>query len=667
MVQAVCELALPTFTSQIVDVGIQQSGIKDVACKELTEQTYESVKNQLSGESRETFEASYDLTENEHASYVLNDYGKAHIDALNALMAAPIAKSHGIDVNTADDSLVQQQGIVAAKAEYESLGYNLSDMQISYLLKTGGLMLLLTALGTCVAILIGLIASRAGSRISAELRAALFEKVVGFSDAEIQSFSAASLITRGTNDIQQIQNVIIMFLRMVLFSPIMAIGGIIMIAQTNVSMSWIVAVAVVAVAAIVVIMFKAAMPKFKLVQKLIDKVNLVAREMLGGAFVIRAFNREDFEQKRFDDANEDLMRTQLFTNRVMTFMMPSMMLIMNLVSVAIVWVGAGLVGGGSIQTGDIIAFINYAIVIIMSFLIIGMMSIMLPRADVAAMRVNEVLNTESSVKDPASGKCKDKALNEAEAHNGGAKISFNNVDFRYGNSSEYVLKDVSFCAESGQTTAIIGSTGAGKTTLLKLIMRFFDVSSGSITIDGIDIRDVTQKVLREKMGYVPQASFLFNGTIHSNVAYSNEDMDESSIEKAIEIAQAKDFVDSQTEGLDHPITQGGTNVSGGQRQRLSIARAIASDARVLLFDDSFSALDYKTDADLRAALSSEMSDKTVIIVAQRIATVLSADKIIVLDEGRVVGQGTHLELISSCPEYLEIARSQLSEEELACA
>ena len=589
--------------------------------------------------------------------------------ALQAYQAGAVQKQQILDMldkakeqmGDMGDSIVDQQAIAAARAEYEQLGYNLSDMQMRYLVRIGLTMLGLAALGMAVAILVGFIASRTAAKVGATLRAKLFRQVVSFSDAEVQSFSAASLITRGTNDIQLVQMVTVMLLRMVLYAPILAIGGIIMVSRTNLAMSWIIVLAVVVIGVLIVVLMKVAMPKFKIMQKLIDRVNLVSREILTGLPVIRAFDRQPFEEQRFDVASTRLMKTQLFTNRVMTFMMPLMMLIMNGVSVLIVWVGGSYIDNGTIQTGDLIAFITYAMVIIMGFLMIGMISIMLPRADVAAQRVDEVLSKQPTICDPAPGKARDAEL---AGRTGGARIVFDDVSFKYGDSAECVLENLDFACEPGQTTAIIGSTGSGKSTVVKLIERFYDVTCGSITVDGVDVRDVSQEALRAQLGYVPQKAFLFSGTIQSNIAYSDEGMPEERVELAAQVAQAADFIASKAEGLDAEVSQGGTNVSGGQRQRLAIARALATEARAYLFDDSFSALDYKTDAALRQELHTRLGGKTVVIVAQRISTILHADKIVVLDDGRIVGQGTHDELMEGCEEYREIAMSQLSAEEL---
>lgn len=558
-----------------------------------------------------------------------------------------------------DDSLIQQQAIEAVKAEYEALGMDLGAIQLQYLAWLGAQMLGVAALMMAASISVGFVASRTAAKIARNLRERLFEKVVSFSDAEVQSFSAASLITRGTNDIQQIQMVLVMLLRMVLYAPILAIGGIIMVSQTNLAMSWIIVLAIVVIGIVIALLMALALPKFKIMQKLIDRVNLVSREMLTGMSVIRAFDRQEYEEARFDEASTALYKTQLFTNRVMTFMMPTMMLVMNGVSVLIVWVGGSYIDSGVIQTGDMIAFITYSMVIVMSFLMISMIAIMLPRADVAAQRVNEVLDTENSIHDPEESQ-----VEKLDKNAKGLSVEFDNVTFAYNEGSDPVLKDISFVAEPGKTTAIIGSTGSGKSTIMKLIERFYEVTQGAIRVGGVDVRSMKQHELRRELGYVPQKAFLFSGTIESTIAYANEDMDEDRVRKAADIAQATEFITAKEQGFESEISQGGTNVSGGQRQRLSIARALASDARVLLFDDSFSALDYATDARLRHALATEAAGKTVLVVAQRIATVLNADKILVLEDGELVGSGTHKELLSTCPTYREIAQSQLSEEEL---
>lgn len=693
VVQAFTDLALPHYTSDIVDVGIQQSGVEHAATDEMTAKTHDEIAMMLPVDDEQTFRDAY--TETDDGTYKLNDQGKKEQEELDRMVALPLVAIHyssqipdldldqvmqayeagAIDkqkildmldeakqhMGDMGDSIVDQQAIAAAKAEYESLGYNLSDMQMGYLVRIGLLMLGLAALGMVAAVLVGFIASRTAAKVGATLRSKLFRRVVSFSDAEVQSFSAASLITRGTNDIQLVQMVTVMLLRMVLYAPILAIGGIIMVSRTNLAMSWIIILAVAVIFVLIMVLMRVALPKFQIMQTLIDRVNLVSREILTGLPVIRAFDRQPYEEKRFDEASTKLMKTQLFTNRVMTFMMPLMMLIMNGVSVLIVWVGGGYIDNGTIQTGDLIAFITYVMVIIMSFLMIGMISIMLPRADVAAQRVNEVLETKPTICDPAADKARDAELRRSGE---GATIAFNDVSFRYGDSKECVLEHIDFTAEPGKTTALIGSTGSGKSTVIKLIERFYDVTEGSVTIDGVDVRDVTQQALREQLGYVPQKAFLFSGTIESNVAYADEGMPVDRIREAVDIAQASEFVASKEEGLGTRVSQGGSNVSGGQRQRLAIARALATEARAYLFDDSFSALDYKTDAALRQELHTRLGGKTVVIVAQRISTVLHADRIVVLDDGRIVGQGTHEELMETCEEYREIAMSQLSEAEL---
>ena len=690
-VQAFCDLSLPNYTSDIVDVGIQQSGVEHASTDALAERTHDLVAIMESEQDESLFADSY--AQQSDGTYELTDFGREHRAELDDAMSMPLVAVHYADQTGMDldqlktaydagmvqksdvqtmldeaksqmgdmaDSIVSQQAIAAAKAEYEQLGYDLNAMQMNYLLATGGKMLGLAALGMVIAVIVGFIASRTAAKIGASLRSRLFERVLSFSDAEIQNFSAASLITRGTNDVQQVQMVSVMMLRMILYAPILAIGGIIMIARTNLSMGWIIVAAVLAIAVVMLFLMRVAMPKFKIMQKLIDRVNLVSREILTGIPVVRAFGRESHEEERFDEANLRLMKTQLFTNRVMTFMMPLMMLIMNLVSVAIIWFGGHAVDAGTLQTGDLIAFITYSMVIIMGFLMIGMLSIMLPRADVAAQRIDEVLKTESSIADPAPEACHD---DELATRTGGAEIAFNDVSFKYPGSQDCVLEHIDFTAKSGQTTAIIGSTGSGKSTVIKLVERFADVSEGSITIDGIDIRDLSLRALRSQLGYVPQKAFLFSGTVEENVDYAADEPNAERVRAAAEIAQA-DFVDDMDKGFKTEISQGGTNVSGGQRQRLAIARALATDARAFLFDDSFSALDYKTDAALRHALAEQLGGKTQIIVAQRISTVLHADQIVVLDEGRVVGCGTHAELMGACEPYREIALSQLSEEEL---
>lgn len=710
IVQAFADLSLPRYTSDLVDVGIQQGGIEDCSPSVMSSDTFNYACMLASDADEQLLRSSYERDSD--GNYALTEQGSEQREDLNSAIALPLVVVHFSDQmadslrgqqeeglpafdgvpedfdlpqlyaayqagiisktqvgeamsqaqkasGSIDESLIQQQAIMATKAEYEQLGIDMGAMQMSYLIWLGARMLGIAALMMVASIAVGFIASRTAAKTARGLRERLFENVISFSDAEVQSFSAASLITRGTNDIQQIQMVMVMLLRMVLYSPILAIGGIVMVSQTNVSMSWIIVLAVVVIAVIIGILMAVAMPKFKMMQKLIDRVNLVSREMLTGLSVIRAFDRQQYEEERFDKASTALYRTQLFTNRTMAFMMPTMMLVMNAVSVLIVWVGGSYIDAGTIQTGDMIAFITYSMVIVMSFLMIGMIAIMLPRADVAARRVNEVLETESSIVDPLQSKAC--GLDPAAE---GLAVQFDHVTFAYSKNSSPVLEDIDFTAEPGQTTAIIGPTGSGKSSILKLIERFYDVTDGAVRVGGVDVRDMNQGELRKELGYVPQKAFLFSGTIASTIAYSDEAMGEERIRSAAEIAQATEFIDSKAEGMQTAISQGGTNVSGGQRQRLSIARALATDARVLLFDDSFSALDYATDAKLRRALAKNAAGKTVIVVAQRISTVLNADKIVVLEEGKMVGCGTHSRLMKACPTYREIAESQLSEEEL---
>ncbi len=694
VVQAAADLSLPHFTSNIVDIGIQQSGIEHAATDAMSTETFDALCALSSTEDEAALREAY--AKGEDGLYYLSDSARSNMDALDAIVEFPLVAVHyaqqmGFDIHQllaaydagsitkeqiqtqldqfrqqmdeGSEALLSQQAIEAAKAEYQSIGYDTAAMQMGYLLRVGALMLGLTAVGMLAAVGVGFMASRTAASVGRSLRQRLFERVVAFSDREVQSFSAASLITRGTNDIQQIQMVTVMLLRMVLYAPILAIGGILMVSTTNASMSWIIVLAVVCLFTVVGFLMFFAMPKFRIMQKLIDRVNLVAREMLTGLPVIRAFDRQEFEQKRFDDASGMLYRTQLFTNRVMTFMQPSMMLIMNGVSVLIIWVGASYIDTGVIQTGDMIAFISYSMTIIASFLIIGMISIMLPRADVAAQRVNEVLSTQPSIKDPEHPR--DAELPET----GGARIEFRDVAFGYADEDgdgalEPVLQHVSFTAEPGTVLAVVGSTGSGKSTVVKLIERFYDVTEGAVLIDGVDVREISQEKLRSTVGYVPQKAFLFSGTIDSNIAYADASMPDERVRDAAAIAQSTEFIEAKPEGFESGVSQGGTNVSGGQRQRLCIARAIAASSRALVFDDSFSALDYKTDSNLRRALRENLGDRTLVIIAQRISTIMDADQIVVLEEGRMVGLGTHAQLMETCEEYREIAYSQLSEEEL---
>ena len=659
--QASCDLTLPQFTSNLVDIGIQQNGIAHAAPAEMRDTTMEDLSLFLTDEEQALVSSCYEqsgdrwvrTTDDEKTLEQLDEAMSMPMvmldtiqssdqidrDALYArLESGEITREHLLGAESQMESqlsgmggsTITQKAILFTQKEYEALGYDLHEMQMNYLLTTGGKMLALSLGMVAAAILVGLIASRTAAELAMHLRESLFTRVVSFGNEEMTKFSTASLITRSTNDIQQVQMVIVMLLRIVLYAPILGVGGIFRVMRTETSMAWIIAVAVGAVMCLVAVLMGVALPRFKKMQTLIDNLNLVAREILTGLPVIRAFSREKHEEERFDGANIALTRTQLFTNRVMTFMMPCMMLIMNVVTVAIVWFGAHGVDLGNMQVGDMMAFITYTMQIIMSFLMISMISIMLPRAGVAADRINEVLTTEPRIRDKA--KVEDDKLTDCRG-----EVVFDDVSFRYPDADADVLEHISFTAKPGQTTAIIGSTGAGKSSLLNLIPRFFDVSYGRITIDGIDIR---------------------------NLKFGGADISDAQMEQAAEIAQATEFIESKPDRYQTPIAQGGTNVSGGQKQRLSIARAIAKNPKIYLFDDSFSALDYKTDAALRRALSERVHDATTIIVAQRISTILHAEQIIVLDEGKVAGIGTHEELMKTCATYQEIARSQLSEKEL---
>ena len=554
------------------------------------------------------------------------------------------------------ETMVEQSAAVYIAGAYEKLGVDLDRRETRYILVTGAKMLALAALGMLASILVGLLASRVGARIGQTLRKDVFRKVVGFSNGEFDKFSSASLITRSTNDIQQIQLLTVMILRMVMYAPIMAAGGIFKVFRTNVDMSWIIALAVALIVMVVAVLFIVVMPKFKVVQSMVDRLNLVSREILTGLQVIRAFSTERYEEKRFDGANRDLTKTNLFVNRAMTFMMPMMMLIMNGIAVLIVWIGGHSINDGSMQVGDMMAFIQYTMQIIMSFLMICMISVMLPRAAVSADRVDEILTSSTLIHDPENPK--------DFAGNGTGEVVFDHVSFRYPGAEEDVLQDLSFTARPGETTAFIGSTGSGKSTLVNLIPRFYDVTDGRITIDGMDIREVSQHDLRDRLGYVPQKGVLFSGDIASNILYGNPDGSEEEMTEAANIAQAEEFIEQKQKRYHSPIAQGGSNVSGGQKQRLSIARAVAKHPDIYIFDDSFSALDYKTDVKLRNALKTKTKDSTVMIVAQRISTILHAEQIIVLDDGKIVGKGTHKELLKNCEEYYQIASSQLSEKEL---
>lgn len=706
--QAYFDLSLPTYTSEIVDVGLQQNGIKDNVPDQMRTETVEKLSLFMTKDDEQMFRDAYetddemvfckklDQTERETLGdtlslpmvmmYSMNHAGEAaaqsedampqlttelpSLDQMLTLIEQGMADKEEIRsklLETEDamlekygnvsDSIIDQIAVQFVAEEYEACGLNLHDIQLRYLWKTGLIMLLYSVGMLVTAVLCGLLSARTGATIGMELRSQVFHRVLGFSNTEMDRFSTASLITRSTNDIQQIQMVSIMLLRMVLYAPILGIGGVIKVLSTRTGMGWIVVAAVVSICAFVLILMAITLPRFQIMQKLVDRLNLVSREILTGLPVIRAFSREQFEEERFDTANQDLMKTQLFTNRVMTLMMPVMMLIMNGVSIAIVWFGGKGIDLGHLQVGDMIAFITYTMQIIMSFLMLTMISIMLPRAGVAADRIHEVVTTESTIADPKENL--DDALSDCKG-----VVDFSDVSFCYDGASEPAIEHISFTAEPGKTTAIIGSTGCGKTTLINLIPRFYDVTSGQITIDGVDIRKLTCKKLRSLIGLVPQKGVLFSGDIESNLKFAGEFITDEQMKEAAGIAQAAEFIEQKEKQYHSEISQGGTNVSGGQKQRLSIARAIAKQPKVLIFDDSFSALDYKTDATLRKELARKTGDATVIIVAQRINTILHADQILVLEDGRIVGKGTHEQLLASCEAYQEIAGSQLSENEL---
>ena len=704
VVQAYCDLSLPDYTSKIVDTGIQQGGIESPVPDTIRDTTLQALELLMTEDDAALADAAYGDPDADGVRMLNSDANTAALEsafttpdivlymaaAQNAATAAgttetvtptrydldavatqfaAMAQAPGarkmLQAQLADaaaplddsvaDSLSSQAMLLVA-LEYDAQGIA-HDVQMSYLLRTGGQMLALTLLMVAVAIAVGFIASRVSAAIGRDLRRDVFKTVVGYSNAEIEKFSTASLITRTTNDIQQVQFTCVILLRMVAYAPILGIGGILHVASGNTGLEWIIFVAVAALLVLITVLMNVAMPKFKQMQTLVDRLNLVSREILTGIMPIRAFSREKFEEERFDKANTDLMKTQLFTNRTMVAMMPFMTLIMNGTSLLIVWFGGKAMDLGNMQVGEMIAFITYTMQIVMSFLMLSMVAVMLPRAGVAADRIDEVIKTPAAIHDPAAPK----ALPE-----GGTKgvVAFNDVSFRYPGSDEDALEHISFTAKPGQTTAIIGSTGCGKSTLLNLIPRFYDVSEGSVTIDGVDVRDMSQAQLHDQLGYVPQKGVLFSGTIDSNLKFGGDHITDADVRRAAEIAQATEFISAKPEGYNAPIAQGGSNVSGGQKQRLSIARAIAKHPRIYLFDDSFSALDYKTDVALRRALKAQTDNATVIIVAQRISTVLHANQILVLDEGRIVGKGTHAQLMESCPEYQEIARSQLSQKEL---
>ena len=713
VVQAYCDLSLPTYTSNIVNVGIQQSGIDEEIPENISEEEMNRLLLFVSEDDRQDIQDAYKKS-SESFDYdgevlTLKDSVKSDnekLDALTEEMKLPMMLTAGFEngsdttkqmegqlkeqmsqvpgiekmsvfdifgmmddtqraaivdkiteqMDKMPDSILDQAAISYVKSTYEQIGLDTGHMSTVYILKTGAKMLGLAALGMAASILACLMASRVGAKVGRGLRRDTFLKVIGFSNAEFDKFSTASLITRSTNDIQQIQFLTVMILRIVLYAPVMAIGGILKVSKTNVDMFWIIGLAVLLIVMVVAVLFIVVMPKFKIVQNMVDKLNLVSREILTGLPVIRAFHTEKHEEERFDKANKDLTKLNLFVNRAMTFMMPTMMLVMNGITVLIVWVGGHSINDGAMQVGDMMAFIQYAMQIIMSFLMICMISVMLPRAAVSAERVDEVLKSETKIHDPKEPKTLPK--------NGKGEVAFEHVSFHYPGAEEDVLHDITFTAKPGETTAFIGSTGCGKSTLVNLIPRFYDVTEGKITIDGQDVRDLTQHELRDKLGYVPQKGVLFSGNIASNIMFGNPAGSEQEMTEAAQIAQAVEFIDTKPERYKSPISQGGANVSGGQKQRLSIARAIAKHPDVYIFDDSFSALDYKTDTVLRSALKEKTTDSVVLIVAQRISTILHAEQIIVLDDGKIVGKGTHEELLKTCDAYYQIAASQLSESEL---
>ena len=699
IVQATGDLTLPDYTSKIVNVGIQNGGIEDVAPDVIRKTTMDSLllftedddkilsdykeisKENLSEDEYNKLVKKYPALENE-TLYKLNKISNSEKEELNSIMTKPLMITEYLNneematqnktqlisnptmlssinekIDSMQDSILEQAAIQEVKEEYKAIGINMDNLQNRYILMAGLKMLGISFIIMASAILIMCLSARVGAKLAKTLREKVFKKVLSFSNKEFSEYSTASLITRSTNDIQQIQGLIGMLFRVVVYAPIIGIGGFLRVLnQSDNSMAWIIGVAILAILFIVATLFIIAMPKFKKLQELIDKLNLVAREILTGLPVIRAFNTEKREESRFDDANKTLTKTNLFVNRAMSFMMPCLMLVMNCISLLIVWVGAHGVDNGTMQVGNMMAFIQYTMQIVMSFLMISMVSIILPRASVSANRINEVLETDEFIKESN----KPKQLNPDKK----GLVEFKNVGFKYPDSDEEVLSDITFTARPGETTAIIGSTGSGKSTIVNLIPRFYDITSGNLLIDGVDIKDISNKDLRKIIGFVPQKGLLFSGTIESNIKYGNPDMPDKQMEEAAQIAQATEFIESKSLRYQEPIAQGGSNVSGGQKQRLSIARAIAIDPEILVFDDSFSALDFKTDSILRAELSKKTKDKTVIIVAQRINTILNADQIIVLEDGKIVGKGTHEELIKNNETYRQIALSQLSEEEL---
>lgn len=727
LIQALCDISLPDYTSKIVNVGIQQGGIENAVPEVIKENELKRLLMFVDNDDKDAVEDAYTLVKSGDTSYenydeyvekypkletenvyVLKEIDKEKNEKLNEILGKPemallaiekdgeeskkikegilkmmppqaamvmkdkslieimktmpeeqldsIRKEMFKKFDSMPDSIITQSAIAYVNNEYKSIGIDLDNLQNKYILKSGGQMLGIAILSMFVTIIVTYLAAKVAATLGKILRNNVYEKVMSFSNEEMKKFSTASLITRSTNDIQQIQMMMVMILRFIFYAPMMAMMGIFKVINTNVSMSWIIGVAVLCIVFLLGILFTFVMPKFKLVQDLVDRLNLVSREIITGIMPIRAFSNQKHEEERFDKANGDLTKVNIFVNRIMSCMMPAMMLVMNLIAVLIVYKGTYSIDAGTMQVGDMMAFIQYTMQIIMSFLVIAMMSVMIPRASVSAGRICEVIETEPTIEDPKNAK-------EFSGNKKGV-VEFKNVSFKYPDAEEEILSDISFTAKPGETTAFIGSTGSGKSTLINLIPRFFDVTEGQILVDGVDIREVTQKDLRDKIGYVPQKGILFTGTIASNLRYGNPDATDEEIREAAEIAQATEFIDSKPEGFDTKIAQGGTNVSGGQKQRLSIARAIAKNPEIYIFDDSFSALDLKTDAALRKALKKKTGDSTVLIVAQRISTILHAEQIIVLDEGKVIGKGTHEELLKTCEVYKQIALSQLSKEEL---
>ncbi len=696
--QAYCDLSLPDYTSKIVNVGIQQQGIEDGVPEKIRTATMDSLRLFMDGDAVSDTEEAY--TQEDDLYILKDDIDEETREQLNEDFGKPMLILSGLSKDSQEskammdqmgipegsspveaivqmpeevrekmtsameekfeempDSIVTQSAVAFVRAEYEAIGEDVDAIQMNYIKSAGIRMVLMALLIMAASVSVVFLSSRVAAALGHDIRRDVYRKVIGFSSNEYHKFSTASLITRSTNDVQQVQMTMAMMFRIVLYAPILGLGGVLRVLQTNSSMTWILGVGVVLILVLIGMLFTIAMPKFTKLQTLIDKLNLVTREILTGTLVIRAFSREKHEEERFEDANRTLTKTNLFVNRCMTFMMPCMMLIMNGISVLIIYNGSYAVDGGNMQVGDMMAFIQYAMQIIMAFLMITAMSIMLPRANVAALRIVEVLETKNSLEDPEHP--------VQPSGNEKGTVEFDHVSFAYPDAGENVLTDISFKAKKGQTLAVIGSTGSGKSTLVNLIPRFYDATSGSVRVDGVDVRSMSQKDLRDRLGYVPQKGILFSGTIDSNIRYGKTDISEQEVKEAAEIAQAADFIEEKNYQYQSPVAQGGTNVSGGQKQRLSIARAIAKKPEILIFDDSFSALDFKTDRTLREALKKHTKDTTTIIVAQRISTILSADQILVLDDGKMAGLGTHKELMKNCEVYRQIAMSQLSEEELA--